>query len=154
MDAELEKYKEKISNYCIEELEEILISLNKDKFPEKYELVKSFLAEKIQNKLGPSIKSVPEIKTPEEKKEPEKIILKEEKQQINYEKVDIESTEHKTNTIAQIIFSLIVVLSSIFAAYILLMANYNLPGKKIIIDTCKSIPIFSSSNSLKSEKVS
>lgn len=44
MDTELEQYKLKITNYSILQLEEIIVSLNKEKYPEKYQLVRHMLA--------------------------------------------------------------------------------------------------------------
>ena len=49
MDSELAQYKVKINNYSISQLEEILISLNKDKYPEKYQLVREALANMMSN---------------------------------------------------------------------------------------------------------
>jgi hypothetical protein len=42
----LEQFRAKISSYSADQLEEVLISLNKDKFPEKYQWVREALAHK------------------------------------------------------------------------------------------------------------
>lgn len=53
MDSELREYQSKINRYSDEQLEEILVTLNKDKFPEKYQLVLSTLSKR-RLKEGPS----------------------------------------------------------------------------------------------------
>lgn len=44
MDNDLEQYKAKISSYSVGQLEEILISLNREKFPEKFDIIREALA--------------------------------------------------------------------------------------------------------------
>ena len=49
MSGDLDEFKKKISNYSVEQLEEILISINTDKFPEKHQIVHDYLRKKVEN---------------------------------------------------------------------------------------------------------
>ncbi|MBN2143125.1 MAG: hypothetical protein JW774_00730 [Candidatus Aureabacteria bacterium] len=44
MEGDLDQFKAKINDYSVDELEEVLVSLNKDKFPKKYQIAREALA--------------------------------------------------------------------------------------------------------------
>jgi hypothetical protein len=157
MDSELEKYKEKIKSYTVEELEEILISLNKEKFPEKYELVRNFLAEKNtgsdvfalqqekKSEAESNFQKIEEISNASEmNKETETFIQNEPKSVKSLSSKQTDSISDQIVHSSELILGLLTIITSVVAVYILLASTFNLPGKGLIVETGKKLPGVSS----------
>ncbi len=155
MNNELSEYKRKIENYSKEQLEDILISLNKDKFPEKYELVKEVLANNFYSKSSVTKTYEPEPQRIEEHETKEE--ASPEARETNAEqplkKVEVSTKIKKTpsldfnkdqtptgNVPGLLIF--LALISSVAAVYVLLMCIVELPGKSLILNVIKKLPVF------------
>lgn len=191
MSEDLERFKNKILQYSIDQLEDILISLNKEKFPEKYQLVLESLAHKkgepfipspllqteppVQEQATVSLKPsdqdmapppVADQETQAMTVEPaalphdQKEILQEEEKALAPEPVfpqkeapsesKVSSGKQKEESFQPagkggdgVVFGLLtflVVLTSLMAAYCLLLGSFDLPGKGQLLEIAKKLP--------------
>ena len=188
MSSDLEQFKIKISAYSVDQLEEVLISLNKDKFPEKYQLVRETLANKkgksaplpsdnfqatvvdtsraigLQTPppIAPSVVEVPaagvipaasamEIQKPAEPlKVPEPVPLAPKMPVVSpvTSSLPLSSPKPEAATVSgggtggglQGFFLFLVLLTSLVAAYCLLLPTMDLPGKAQVLDVARKLP--------------
>lgn len=223
MENDIEQYKVKISGYSSEQLEEILISLNRDKFPEKYKVVREMLAAKMnahssvsegmggplpevndeeKTEVAPPTQSIippPLMEKAEKPKEtatmetpslameeakalsegPEPaaslksakpLVIEPPKEKIRSgadiqkpkiknvrEMVQEEEEEEKPKERGAGFFfwflSLLVLLTSGIALYVLLCTAFNLPGKTAIVEIGKKIPAIPAASEIQTAKV-
>jgi len=165
----LEQFKMKIADYSLEQLEEVLISLNKDKFPEKYQVVR----ETLSNKKGggaynPSesmhttvvdIRHTSKIQIPSLSSETPNIIAS--KPQALPETTSLsnsiaspssslplpapqvkalDSKEEPGRSGLQLFFLISVVLTSLLAIYCALLSTMDLPGKSLMLKMAQKLP--------------
>jgi hypothetical protein len=167
MNSELEQYKAKISNYSVSQLEEILVSLNKHKFPQKYELVQGTL----ERKKGPAPSpggdpseeeaEKTEVASPRISKSDETAVREPEtppSPEASGEKAGKEapadeagettrpkptSIEVDTEDAPDLVFpalATLAILTTLFAVYLLLAAAFELPGKQAFVDIGNKLP--------------
>ncbi len=159
MSEDLEQFRNKIESYNQDQLEEILVTLNKLKFPDKFEVVKEVLAQQtgrtlkedqsekdaqLDQEIDKESESV--VKTDElVKEEPEVSPL----QNAPYSrKRTVSSVKHKAGPIdnqAGLLQSMspllviLVVLTSLISVYVMLQTFTSLPGKSFITKLANKI---------------
>jgi len=143
MNEDLKQFREKIESYDQDQLEEVLVTLNKLKFPDKFEIVKEVLAQKTGRGLKEEQLETVSQSSSEVEKENEDITDKDEVSSVkpyDYSKHVVASSAKKKSQsldtpVTPQTSSLLVILvfvTSLIAVYVILQTSVSLPGKSVI----------------------
>lgn len=133
---DIEEYKNKIRDYSQSDLEEILFSLNKDKFPEKHQIVREILAKKKSGTLDNEENEQTEENTDEQK-------VEEESKKTIEDEDQVESEEEQS--FFEVILFWIAFLTAFIAVLILVLSHINTPIKSSLVNLLKTLPFISNS---------
>jgi len=171
MSEDLEQFRNKIESYNQDQLEEVLVTLNKLKFPDKFEVVKEVLAQQTGRVLKEEQSEKDAQLDQEVDKESESIVKKDELVKDELEGPPLQNTHYsRKRTVSSVkpkaepidnqaglqsmspLLVILVVLTSLISVYVMLQTFTSLPGKNFITKLANKVSI-TKTTECKSKKI-
>jgi len=150
MSEDLEQFRKKIESYNQDQLEEVLVTLNKLKFPDKFEVVKEVLAQTTGRGLKEDQLKTDSRSSEEADKESDNVVREQEASSVksyDYSKHVVSSVKKKSisdpkqaaGLKSSPVLVVLAVLTSLIAVYVMLQTSIPLPGKPFITKLANKI---------------